>query len=92
MKKGMVVGVDGLLPKGAKGGEQADGVLEIRWRFRLRQGEIYFVRLKFADWGSEEFYAQLQKGGQIAVSIEIVEGEAMSKGDVMKVPIQVRDE
>ena len=92
MKKGMVVGVDGLLPKGAKGGEQADGVLEIRWRFKPKPGEIYFIHLKFADRGSKEFYDRPQKGGQITVPIEIVEGEALSKGDAMKVHIQVRDE
>ena len=66
--------------------------VEIRWRFKLEPGEIYFIRLKFADWGSEEFYARLQKGGQITVPIEIVEGEAVSKGDIMKVYIQVRND
>ena len=66
--------------------------VEIRWRFRLEPGEIYLVRLKFADWGSEEFYARLQKGGQFTVPIEIVEGEALSKGDVMRASIQVGDE
>jgi len=66
--------------------------VEIRWRFKLEPREIYLVILKFADWGSEEFYARLQKGGQITVPIEVVEGESMSKGDVMKVYIQIIDE
>ena len=66
--------------------------VEIRWRFRLEPGEIYFFRLRFADWGSEEFYARLQKGGQITVPIEVVEGGGLEKGDVMRVRIHVRDE
>jgi len=65
--------------------------VEIRWRFKLEPGEIYFIRLKFADWGSEEFYARFQKGGQITVPIEIVEGEGLEKGDVMQVRIHVRN-
>ncbi len=66
--------------------------VEIRWRFKPKPGEIYIIHLKFAELVSEEFHARLQKDGQITVPIEIVEGEALSKGDVMKVRIQVRDE
>ena len=65
--------------------------VEIRWRFKLEPGEIYFIRLKFANWGSEEFYARLQKGGQITVPIEIIQGEGLEKGDVMQVRIHVRN-
>jgi len=53
--------------------------------------EIYIIRLKFADWESAEFYARLQKGGQITVPIEIVRGEGLSKGEVMKAYVQVSD-
>ena len=57
----------------------------------MEPGEINFFRVRFADWGSEEFYARLQKGGQITVPIEIVEGEGLEKGDVMQVRIMVRN-
>ena len=65
--------------------------VEIRWRFRLEPGQIYHVRLRFADPGLGEFYARLQRGGQITVPVEIVEGEELSRGDMMKVSIQVGD-
>jgi bifunctional DNA-binding transcriptional regulator/antitoxin component of YhaV-PrlF toxin-antitoxin module len=65
--------------------------VEIRWRFKLEPGEIYLVRLRFADWGSEEFCARLQRGGQITVPIGIVESEGLEKGDVMQVRIHVRN-
>jgi bifunctional DNA-binding transcriptional regulator/antitoxin component of YhaV-PrlF toxin-antitoxin module len=66
--------------------------VEIRWRFRLEPGRVYHVRLRFADLGSGEFYARLQRGGQITVPVEVVEGEGLSRGDLVKVSIQVGDE
>lgn len=88
----MVVGVDGLLPKDAKGGEQADGVCGDQVEVQAEAwGDLYYSS-EVRELGSEEFHARLQKEGQITVPIEIVEGEALSKGDVMKVRILVRDE
>jgi hypothetical protein len=66
--------------------------VEVRWRFRLEPGRVYHVRLRFADFGSGEFYARLQRGGQITVPVEVVEGEKLRRGDFMRVSIQVEDE
>ena len=66
--------------------------VEIRWRFRLRPGEIYRVRLDFEEWGSAEFYARLQRGGQVTVPIEVVRAAGLERGEVMKVFMHVSDE
>jgi bifunctional DNA-binding transcriptional regulator/antitoxin component of YhaV-PrlF toxin-antitoxin module len=66
--------------------------VEIRWRFRLRPGEIYLVRLEFEEWGSAEFYARLQRGGQVTVPVEVVRAAELERDEVMKVSIRVSDE
>ena len=66
--------------------------VEVRWMFRLEPGEVYHVSVEFEDWGSAEFYARLQKGGQLMVPIEIVRSAELGRGELMKVYIQVRDE
>ena len=63
--------------------------VEVRWRFRLQPGEVYHVRLGFMEWGSAEFYAQLQKGGQLTVPIEVVESAGLERGEMVRVRIQV---
>ena len=66
--------------------------VEIRWRFKLRPGEIYLVRLEFEEWGSAEFYARLQRGGQVTVPIEVVRAAELEKDEVMKAFMRVSDE
>ena len=66
--------------------------VEIRWRFRLRPGEIYLVRLEFEEWGSAEFYARLQRGGQVTVPIEVVRTVELERDEVMKFFMHVSDE
>jgi len=65
--------------------------VEIRWRFRLRTGGIYPVRLEFEEWGSAEFYARLQRSGQVTVPIEVVRTAELERDEMMKVFINVRD-
>ena len=66
--------------------------VEIRWRFRLRPGEICLVRLEFEEWGSAEFYARLQRGGQVMVPVEVVRAAELERGKVMEVFMHVGDE
>ena len=58
--------------------------VEIRWRFKLEPGEIYLVRLDVEEWGSAEFYARLQGGGQVMVPIVVVRAAVLKRGEVMK--------
>ena len=73
-------------------GSRLTVLVEIRWRFKLRPGEIYLVRLEFEEWGSAEFYARLQRCGQVTVPIEVVRTEELEKGEVMKVFMHMSDE
>ena len=66
--------------------------VEIRWRFRLRPGEIYHVRLDFEEWGSAKFYARLQRGGQLTVPVEVVRAAGLERDKVMEVSMHVSDE
>ena len=49
-------------------GNRLTVLVEIRWRFKLEPGEICLVRLEFEGWGFAEFYAWLQRGGQVSTS------------------------
>jgi len=66
--------------------------VEIRWKFRLEPGEIYLVRLEFEEWGSAEFYARLQRGGQVSVPVEVVRAAGLERDEVMKVFMHVSEE
>lgn len=73
-------------------GNRLTVLVEIRWRFKLRPGEIYLVRLEFEEWGSAEFYARLQKGGQVTAPVEVVRAAELERDEVMKVFMNVSDE
>ena len=66
--------------------------VEVRWRFRLGPGEVYHFRLEFKGWGSAEFYARLQRGGQVTVPIEVVRAAELEKDEVVTVFIHLSDE
>ena len=60
--------------------------------FGLETGEIYRVRLEFEEWGSAEFYARLQRGGQVTVPVEVVRAAELERDEVMRVSMHVGDE
>jgi len=47
--------------------------------------------MKFEEWGSAEFFARLQRGGQVTVSIEVVRAVELERDAVMKVFMHVSD-
>ena len=55
-------------------------------------GEIYLVKLKFEEWGSAEFYARLQRGGQVTVPVEVVRAAELERDEVIEVFVHVGDE
>ena len=56
--------------------------VEVRWRFKLKAGELLHVSIGHADgFGVRPFYAKLQKGGRFTVPWEVVEDLGLSPGD-----------
>jgi len=62
--------------------------VEIRWRFRLESGTPYAVRVSGSGFG-REFYARLQRSGQLTVPPEVVVDEELEIGDLLDVTLEV---
>jgi bifunctional DNA-binding transcriptional regulator/antitoxin component of YhaV-PrlF toxin-antitoxin module len=62
--------------------------VEVRWRFRLEPGTPYAVRVSGSGFG-REFYARLQRGGQLTVPPEVLVDEELEIGDIVEVTIEV---
>lgn len=62
--------------------------VEVRWRFRLEPGTPYAVRVSGGGFG-REFYARLQRGGQLTVPPEVVVDEELEIGDLLDVALKI---
>ena len=62
--------------------------VEARWRFRLEPGTPYAVRVSGGGFG-REFYARLQRSGQLTVPPEVVADEELEIGDLLDVALEV---
>ena len=62
--------------------------VEVRWRFRLEPGTPYAVRVSGGGFG-REFYARLQRGGQLTVPPEVLVDEELEIGDIVEVTLEM---
>jgi bifunctional DNA-binding transcriptional regulator/antitoxin component of YhaV-PrlF toxin-antitoxin module len=62
--------------------------VEVRWRFGLEPGTPYAVRVSGGGFG-REFYARLQRGGQLTVPPEVLVDEELEIGDLLDVALKV---
>ena len=62
--------------------------VEVRWRFGLEPGTPYAVRVSGGGFG-REFYARLQRGGQLTVPPEVVVDEELEIGDLLDIALEV---
>lgn len=62
--------------------------VEVRWGFGLEPGTPYAVRVSGGGFG-REFYARLQRGGQLTVPPEVVVDEELEIGDLLDVALEV---
>lgn len=66
--------------------------VEVRWRYKLKPGEILSVKIypldRFLPFASaEKFHARLQKSGRIAVPWEIVAKHELKPGILLAVTL-----
>jgi len=62
--------------------------VEVRWKFGLEPGTPYAVRVSGGGFG-REFYARLQRGGQLTVPPEVMVDEELEIGDLLDVALEV---
>jgi len=62
--------------------------VEVRWRFGLEPGTPYAVRVSGGGFG-REFYARLQRGGQLTVPPEVMVDEELEIGDIVEVTLEM---
>ena len=60
----------------------------VRWRHKLEQGEVLYVRVyKPKSYGDEEFYARVLEGGRITIPKLVVGLLEVEAGDVVYVTL-----